>query len=357
MMVGQIESPKMTLRFHAMICARARMELHRQWEELRWKNRREHAELSCNRLDDTGESDPTGKAILRTLLYFDIWKHPLTLDEIHTFLPLPVTRESSLLGPLQHLIARGIVDKNGEHYSIRRPREVTLGSRLRKERRAVFMWKMARIVTALIKMFPFVRAVWVSGELSKNIASPHADIDFFIVTEPGRLWITRSMLILFKKIMLLNSKKFFCLNAFIDVHNLESSTRNIYQAIEIASLKPLYNQDLLRVYLRANAWVWSYFPNFDPDGPAHITATMKSSMVQRGMERLFAYVDADALDDRLMRAMRLVWKRRYPDMDDDTRERILRSTKKESRAYLGDFEQKILEAYRNNLREYHLAGQ
>lgn len=78
--------------------------------------------------------------------------------------------------------------------------------------------------------------------------------------------------------------------------------------------------------------------------------------MQRAFEKLFGFVDADALDDRLMRTMQFVWKKRYPGMDDATRDRILRSTKKESRAYLGDFEERILEAYRRNLRAYHIAG-
>ena len=357
MMVEDVASPKMTLRLHAMVCTRARAELHRQWEELRRKHHERYPGPPRVSSVLPDEREPADKAILKTLLYFDIWNHPLTLNEIHTFLPLSVPRETSLSGALERLVDRGLVERNGEHYSIRRSDGVARSSRLRKERRAVFMWRMARIVTAVIKMFPFVRAVWVSGELSKNVASPHSDIDFFIVTEPGRLWITRSMLILFKKVILLNSRKFFCLNSFIDTQSLESSTKNIYQAIEIASLKPLFNRDLLQDYLRANAWVWSYFPNFDADGATVSRATARRSRLQRLFETLFAYIDADALDDRLMRAMQFVWKKRYPELDDATRDRILRSTKKESRAYLGDFEERILEAYRRNLHEYHIAGQ
>ncbi len=356
MMVEEVASPKITLRLHAMVCTRARAELHRQWEELRRRSRPGYREMPRAGHVRVDEIDPTDTAILKTLLYFDIWNHPLTLNEIHTFLPLSTPRETLLSGALHRLVDRGLVEQSGEHYSVRGPDGATKSSRLRKERRAIFMWRMARIVTAFIKMFPFVRAVWVSGELSKNIASPHADIDFFIVTEPGRLWITRSMLILFKKIVLLNNKKFFCLNSFIDTQMLESSTRNIYQAIEIASLKPLFNRDLLQDYLRANAWIWSYFPNFDPDGTAVSRSTSRRSRLQRAFEKLFGFVDADALDDRLMRTMQFVWKKRYPGMDDATRDRILRSTKKESRAYLGDFEERILEAYRRNLRAYHIAG-
>ena len=356
MVVEHIDSPRMTLRLHAMISAKARMELNRQREEILRNSRSKDLEAACEGFSAVGECTSIGKAILRTLLYFDIWNHPLTLDELHMFLPDAVSEPAALLPALQELICMGLVFDDGQHYAVRHSRGRAQGSRRSKERRAALMWKMARVVARLMRTFPFVRAVWVSGELSKNVASPHADIDFFIVTEPRRLWIARSMLILFKKAFLLNSRKFFCLNSFIDTRNLESPARNIYQAIEIASLKPLVNEPLLHDYFRANAWIWSYFPNFDAASIARSKAIATRSWIQRGVESLFRLIDADALDDRLMRAMRFVWTKRYPDMDDRTRERILRSTKNESRAYFGDFEERILEAYRRNLREYHIAG-
>lgn len=356
MMAERTESPRMTLRLHAKVCARARTELHRQWEELRRRTPQGCPDLPREAGNLFDARDPVEDAILRTLLYFDIWDHPLTLEEIYAFLPVLVPSPASLQEPLRHLRDRGDVVVDGEHIAVCRPARPRENPRPRKERRANLMWKMARLVTALIKMFPYVRAVWVSGELSKNIASPHSDIDFFIVTEPGRLWIARSMLIFFKKIFLLNSRKFFCLNSFIDDHCLTLTSHNIYQAIEIASLKPVYNKRMFIEYLRANAWVWSYFPNFDPERFGGTSVSERRSVVQRILETVINRIDADALDDRLLWIMQRVWRKRYPQLDEETRDRILRSTKGESRAYLGDFEEWVLAAYRRNLREYHLAG-
>jgi len=355
-MLNNIESPRMTLRLHAMICAQARLELHRQREALHHRYAISIPRISTDQVSRNGNRKSLEDAILRTLLYFDIWNHPLTIEELRTFLPLEVRSQAALLPAIEHLCAIEVIAQDGRHFSIHHAHRVSQNSRETKERRAFFMWKMARVATAFIKMFPYVRAVWVSGELSKNIASPHADVDFFIVTEPGRLWITRAMLIVFKKIFLLNSKKFFCLNSFIDVRNLESCARNMYQAIEIASLKPLYNPGLLRKFFQANAWVWSYFPNFDPNDIALSHTTSRRSVLQRVSEKVFSLIDADALEDRLMRTMQALWRRRYPQIDDATRDRILRSTKSESRAFFGDFEEKVLTAYKRNLHKYHLAG-
>jgi len=355
-MAEHIESPGRTLQLHAKVCARARAELDRQREDIRQRTPGNSRGLAREPARSPEAQAPVEEAILRTLLYFDIWNHPLTLEEIFAFLPVAASSPASLREPLERLREKGYIVVDGDHVAVYRPEVPRENHRPGKERRALLMWKMARVVTSLIKMFPYVRAVWVSGELSKNIASPHADIDFFIVTEARRLWIARSMLILFKKIFLFNSRKFFCVNLFIDNHCLEFSKRNIYQAIEIASVKPLYNGKLFLEYLRANAWVWSYFPNVHPESLNRGKVSERRSLVQRVLESLIARFNPDALDDRLMWFMRSAWKKRYPSMDDQTRDRLLRSTKGESRAYLGDFEERVLDAYRRNLRDYHLAG-
>ena len=85
-------------------------------------------------------------------------------------------------------------------------------------------------------MFPFVRGVFLSGSISKGFMSESDDIDYFIITAPGRLWLTRTLLILFKKIFLFNSFRNFCLNYFIDSENLYIPEHNRYTATEIVFL-------------------------------------------------------------------------------------------------------------------------
>ena len=63
----------------------------------------------------------------------------------------------------------------------------------------------------------------------------------------------------------------------------------------------------------------------------------------------------EALDNSLLHAMRRIWRKRYPQFDDVTREPMFRSTPNESRAYGGDFEQKILTLYEQKLKEYGVA--
>src|SRR5690606_3777846 len=93
---------------------------------------------------------------------------------------------------------------------------------------------IARKKAKLISQFPFVRGVMASGSLSKGYADEKSDIDFFIITIPNRLWIARTLLVLYKRIFLLNSHKFFCVNYFVDEKHLGIEEKNLFTATELA---------------------------------------------------------------------------------------------------------------------------
>ncbi len=292
------------------------------------------------------------EAVLRTLLYFDIWAYPLTVQEIFLYLPLKCITIDQLSDSLRLFAGQGSIFSRDGYYFVRGRTEGVVTERTRKEKHALRLWRMARLSMQLIRRFPFVRAVSVSGDLSKNATSPESDVDFFIIAEAGRLWIARSLLILFKKTFLLNSRKYFCLNYFAATDNLELDDRNVYLATEIATLKPMYNSVLLRQYMEANAWVRDYLPHFDPAGIDMSGVCEKHSRIQRLGEFLFRLLPADRLDSFLLRTMRNVWARRYPMYDADTRERIFRSTKFESRAYACNFRDTVLSMYADRLTSF-----
>jgi hypothetical protein len=282
-----------------------------------------------------------------TLLYYDLWQYPLTTDELYAFLP----RNSMTLGEFKERLRENgpgpnIVEKEGYYYLNGRTADV-VSRRKEGERRARFMWRMARVATSLIRRFPFVRGIMVSGDLSKNLATRESDVDFFIVTAPNRLWIARSLLILFKKVFLLNRKKFFCLNTFITSDNLALDERNIYVAAEVAYLKPVYNYQLFQDFERANSWIRDYFPNFNTRFLPSTAEIMSegNSVLQRILEIPFALLPSDRLDTFLLRAMERVWKNRYPELDDARRARSFRTTKTDSRTYPRDYQDMVLSLY------------
>jgi hypothetical protein len=298
---------------------------------------------------------PLHTEILRSLLYYDIWEYPLTARELHMFLPgRTVTYDEFLENMKSNGTGADVMVENG-YYFVRGRIKAVVEQRKEKELHARRLWTWARISMHIIKRFPFVRGIMVSGDLSKNATSEGSDIDFFIVTEPQRLWIARTLLILFKKTFLLNKRKFFCLNYFAASDHLKLDEQNIFLATEIAHLKPLYNADLFFEYLEVNNWIKRFFPNFDIRQFNLPKTNNRPSLLQKLLELPFSLIPADKLDTVLLKKMKAVWMKRYPGYDDKMRDRIFRCTKHESRAYVGNFEEKILALYDLRLREFGVA--
>jgi hypothetical protein len=290
--------------------------------------------------------------ILRVLLYYDIWSYPLTVEELFRFLPLDSISFEEFLRNIHANGPGPNVGAERGYYYVRGSSSDIVAQREQKERHARRLWIGARISMHIIKRFPFVRGIFVSGDLSKNFTTPKSDVDFFVITEPDRLWVARMLLIMFKKIFLLNRKKYFCLNYFASSDHLTLDEQNIFLATEIAHLKPLYNSTLFAAYFEANNWIRTFFPNFAIEDTALSMTNNRSSFVQRLIEVPFSLFPTGKLDTYLLTAMKRVWAKRYPEYDDETRERIFRCTKGESRAYAGNFEEKILVLYNQKLKQF-----
>lgn len=299
------------------------------------------------------------KNILKTLLYYDIFSHPLRRDEIYTFLPQNTVSKNDISGMLEQLTSDPesfLAQKNGYYYI--KPKETSVDSRISKENHSRKMWRYARLVTHIIKRFPFIRAVMVTGSLSKNSSDSSSDLDFMVITAKNRLWIARTMLMLFKKIFLLNSYKFFCINYYISEDFLEIENRNIFTATEIATIKATYNSNLLEEFLNANKWITDFFPNYVLCDPAlHLSGCKVSnrrSILQAFTELLFIPPLAKKLDKILMEKTSAHWNRKYAHIDKNERDHMFRSTDKVSKTHPLNMQKRILGIYNDKLKEFNL---
>lgn len=286
--------------------------------------------------------------VLRTLLYFDIFGHPLTADEIYRFLPSNSTSPASVGEACRSGSLTRIVREEDGFFFLSETSPVA--QRRANELRARRYMRVARFMGGLIRRFPFVRGVGISGELSKGVVSPLGDIDFFIVTAPERLWIARTLLILFKKIFLLNRKKFFCLNHFVAENFFLVNDHNRYTALEIVTLQPLSNKSFFGRYLASNSWITSYFPNIPL--PQEKEADTARGFLQRILEWPLKGAVGAAVDRRLMNFWQSVWRKRYKHLPADTRDRLFQSDRSVSTAYAGDFLTRILREYTLRLEKY-----
>lgn len=207
-------------------------------------------------------STPIGLAIANTLLYFSIFDYPLNKHEIHTFCREELS-EQNLEEELDKLIASQLIIKQGTLYSINKQWS-EFQKREKANIQAQKLLHKGYKLSKLIGLFPFVKGVAISGSLSKGVAKPNDDIDYFIITKNNRLWIAHFTLHVLKKIYgLFGKERMLCLNFFIDEKHLEIEEESVFTATEILTLIPTYNPSAIADFIRANPWVYHVFPNFD----------------------------------------------------------------------------------------------
>ena len=255
--------------------------------------------------DNTGKS--LGESIIKALAYFDIFQYPLSKIELKQFLDQPVI-EAAFDKTLERLVNKKTIFRLYDFYSLHNNLLLAQKRKQGNIRAEQLLSKAMKIGRFLYK-FPYVRAIGISGSLSKNYADQKADIDFFIITKANRLWIARTLMHIFKKLTFLTGRQhLYCMNYYVDESALEVENKNIYTAIEVTTLLPVYGKEKLHDFFAANDWVNELLPACslrlqqmeDPPG----------SWFQKLVEWMFNNRIGDQLDTYLMKITSLRWKRK-----------------------------------------------
>ncbi len=279
---------------------------------------------------------------LKTLAYYDIFNYPLTKDEIFFNTPTNGNTKETSFKEINYLTELGLIHQENGYYSLFNNSEY-VPRRIAGNKRAEKKLKTAKCFSNLIARFPYVRAVLVSGSLSKGYMDEEADIDFFVITKPNRLWISRFLLMLFKKIFLLNSKKNFCINYYITTDNLEIENKNIYTAIELASLLPMYGSDTYERLYTSNKWIYNYVPNY-PKRELKKVNKFKLKLSQRLTEPFLNNVFGEMLDNLCMILFYKYDKKKYCNFDNKSFNQSFIFKKNVSTHHPESFQNKVLRA-------------
>jgi hypothetical protein len=284
-------------------------------------------------------------AILSALAYFEIFSHPLTLPEIGYYNQMSGSSPDEVAVALNALVERGLVHEKRGYYYLDDDGSI-VENRISANLLAQKRMKAAWFYSSLIWRFPFVRAVFISGSLSKGVMNEDDDIDFFIVTAPGRLWITRVMLTVFKRVFLLNSHRNFCLNYFVDDEHLAIPDRDVFTASEIGLILPMYNRDLYLKFLKENEWYRSFYPNMP------VVETVKENhgrYAGKLIERLIDGRMGDRIDDYCLELTRGFLARKYHDLNYERFRIDLESTKSVSKHHPDSQKFMVLSRYQEIL--------
>lgn len=290
------------------------------------------------------------RAIVRTLLYFDIFNYPLNEKEILNSLSEKFSKEEEIKPELQLLLQNGLIGEKDDFYFIGEERGRVERRKNGNELADLFLKKAYRF-SRIIGFFPFVRGVYISGSLSKGFIDKESDIDYFIITEPGRLWLTRVMLTMFKKIFLLNSRKYFCVNYFIDTNTLEIPDKNIFTATELTHLIPTYNYNLYLDFLNSNGWIKDYYPNF-PLRSNKSVIMPKQTVVTSVSEAVLKGKIGEKLDVACFKLTLKYWKKKFSDFDESKFDLELRSRKNVSKHHPQGYQGKVLIKYKEKIEAF-----
>ncbi len=204
------------------------------------------------------------QAIWRTVAYVDLFDYPLTAVEIHRYLDGFLTTANEVAKELvsSSALANHLSHRDG--FFCLPEREEIIETRRERKRRAQRLWPQAVRYGRIIAQLPFVRMVAVTGSLAMNNVADDADIDYFVVTENGRLWLTRALVI---GIVRLAARRgiILCPNYFVAESALTLPERNIYTAREIVQMVPLFGHDVYAQLRQQNCWASQFMPN--ADGP------------------------------------------------------------------------------------------
>jgi hypothetical protein len=276
----------------------------------------------------------------RCIGYSDVFAHPVRKEEIALFMDMSVT-DDELTDILEQLVKKKIAGCINGYYFIGDGKE-KIKQRLDKEKRFLKNRKVIVTIGKLISRFPYVKSVSVSGSCSKGLLERDGDVDFFVITAPGKLWLCRTLLIMFKKIFLLNSKKYFCVNYLIDERSLEIPDKNLFVANEITTLAPVYNPTLHEAFLKANKWTEEFFPNREQYNASLVSAAKPARLTGRLIETVLNNRFGEKLDNYFFHLTLKVWKKRFAEFDSDDFDLNMRTRKNVSKHHPRGYQKKVL---------------
>lgn len=240
----------------------------------------------------------TEAAILRAVIYADVFDYALTFAELHRYLIAERTTEPELRALLATSPWLAERMRSVDGWYVLPGREALIETRLRRALAAERGWKTARHYAAILAHLPFVRCVAVTGALAMNNVEAEADVDYLIVTTAGRVWLARALAILVVRLARLTQVQ-LCPNYILALTALQQSRRDLFVAHELAQMAPLAGHDLYWQMRAVNEWATDFLPNAAtwPRPEPDLAPQGLGRLIQRLAEWLLSGRLADGLEE------------------------------------------------------------
>jgi hypothetical protein len=247
------------------------------------------------------------QSIQHTLAYADVFDYPLTAAEIHRYL-MEVTAPAEAVA--QTLANHPDLWEQKDGFYTLPGRSEIVAIRQRRLQNASRLWPYALTFGRLIARLPFVRMIGVTGALAMNNIEGRDDIDYLIVTTPGRLWLTRALVLTYGRIASLY-RITLCPNYLISLRALAFTDQTSFTAHELAQMIPLAGMELYDEIRRRNTWMLKFLPNVldAPRVPVGSARTIPKSLSRPTLETLmqtppFTWIENWEMDRKIWRLRR-----------------------------------------------------
>ncbi len=199
------------------------------------------------------------RAVLSALAYSGIFEYPLTLEEIHRYLPARASVDDvrRALSNLPQVDSR-------QGYFFLKGNDGLVNVRLARARASRPVFRRALRFGRILGSLPFVRMVGMTGSLAVMNLSKGADMDYMLVTRPARLWTARAFAVTFGRFMRLFGHR-ICVNILVSENALRWRIHDLYSARELCQMIPVTGWDVYRRLRAANPWADAILPNAQPD--------------------------------------------------------------------------------------------
>ncbi len=239
------------------------------------------------------------RAIVATLLYYDLFAFPPNADELVRFAHRG--GKDGRYGA-DDLVAESPWWSSCDGYWFLKGRDYLT------VRRAEFVpiterkMAQARRWARLLQVIPGVRFVGITGSLSMASAVAEDDIDILVITAAGRLWLTRVLVLAALwagRVKRADDDRAahpdqICANIFLSEDDLHLPDHNLFIAHEICQMLPLLGPATYQRFIAANAWVGEFLPQWEPP-----TVKWEDRRILRGLQRVLETASASPLGGRL----------------------------------------------------------
>ncbi|MCD4704631.1 hypothetical protein K8R66_00985 [bacterium] len=209
------------------------------------------------------------KAILKTVIYYDIFDYPLTGFEIWKWLYDYQVTLDEVVKALENSfdLKRYLETKDGFYFF--KGRKSLINTRKARRDYSIDKWRVGLRAAWFLRIIPFIKTIILCNSIAYFNAEKDSDIDFFIIVKDKYLWLTRfliTILLHFLRIRRHGNKisDRICLSFYIIDNNLSleklTYKRDIHFYYWLLHFVPIFDTGIYKKFFKNNAWLKNYIP-------------------------------------------------------------------------------------------------